>query len=79
MIFSKLEWQNVARDKIMRYKNYSYGKLAAYLNCSKSQAWQLCNNPTIEIRIDDYLLICRYLKINPLEYIVKDEVQLKLL
>jgi len=79
MTFKKLIWQKIARGKITRYKSYSYGKLAAYLNCSKSQAWQLCNNPRIEIKIEDFLLICRFLDIDPLEYIVKDEVQLELL
>jgi len=74
MIFRQADWQKVARTKITRYKIYSYSKIAAYLNCSKSQAWQICNNPRIEIKIDDYLLICRFIEISPLDYIVKDEV-----
>jgi len=79
MIFRKLVWQKAARGKITRYNTYSYSKLAAYLNCSKSWSWQICNNPHIEIKIEDYLLICRYLELEPLDYIVKDEVQLELL
>lgn len=79
MIFRQEAFQKVARAKITRYKTYSYQKLADWLICSKSQAWNLCNLPSIEICIDDFLLICRYLEINPLDYIVKDEVQLQLL
>lgn len=79
MVFQQAAFQKYASNRIKRYKIYSYGKLAALLKCSKSQAWKLCNSPSIEIGIDDYLLICRYLEINPLDYIVADEIQLKLL
>ena len=79
MIFNRFDWQKVARAKVTRYKVYSYGKLAALLKCSKSFAWSMLNNNHANITVENFLLICRYLEINPYDYIVKDEVQLKLL
>lgn len=79
MIFRKTQWQKVVREKISRYKIYSYGKLADLLKHSKSQAWKMVNYEHCWVSVEDFLLICRYVEINPLDYIVKDEVQLKLI
>lgn len=76
MVFNRLIWQKIARAKITRYSVYSYGKLAAFLKCSKSFAWSMLNDDHCNITVENFLLICRYLEINPVEYLV---VQLKLL
>lgn len=79
MVFKRLEWQKVARAKITRYKVHSYSKVAAVLQCAKSTVWNILNSKTVNITVEHFLLICRILEINPLDYIVADEVQLKLL
>jgi len=79
MVFNRTIWQKVARAKITRYKAYSYGKLARLLAVSKSFAWMMLNNEQANITVENFLLICRYLELNPFDFIIKDEVQLKLL
>lgn len=79
MVFNRLVWQKVARAKITRYKAYSYAKVAEVLKCSKSTLWNMLNKQTVNITVEHYLLICRVIDINPLDYIIVDEVQLKLL
>jgi len=78
MVFNRLVWQKVARSKVTRYKVHSYAKIAAILKCSKSFVWSMLNSDTVNITVEHFLLICRILEINPLDYIVADEVQLKL-
>lgn len=78
MIFHREHWQKLAR-KMLRPSGYSYAKLAVILACSKSKLWQMLNSKTATISIEDMLLISRQLSINPLDFIVKDEVQLQLL
>lgn len=79
MIFNRLAWQKVARAKITRYKVHSYAKVAALLKCSKSTLWNMLNRSTVNVTVENFLIISRILEINPLDYIVVDEVQLKLL
>jgi DNA-binding Xre family transcriptional regulator len=79
MVFKRLDWQKVARTKVLRYKKYSYGKLADLLKVSKSTVWKMLNHDTVNITVENFLLISRTLEINPLDYIAVDEVQLKLL
>jgi len=79
MVFNRLQWQKVARAKITRYKAHSYAKIAAIIKCSKSQAWNMLNRENVNITVENFLLISRTLEINPLDYIVADEIQLKLL
>jgi len=78
MIFHREQWQKLAR-KMLRPNGLSYAKLAAILSCSKSKLWQMLNSKTATISIEDMLLISRKLSINPMDFIVKDEVQLQLL
>jgi len=79
MIFNRVPWQKVAREKVTRYKVFSYAKIAAVLKTSKSTVWNMLNSDTVNITVENFLLISRILDINPLDYVVFDEVQLKLL
>lgn len=77
MIFKRLAWQKRARYIISRSKLHSYGKLGNTLKMSKSTVWSMLNTNNALITVDNMLLISRILEINPLDYIVVDEVQLK--
>ena len=78
MIFLKVRWQRKARA-YLKPLGLSYAKLAALLRCSKTTAWVMLTDKNTVLSIENMLLISRILGINPLDYIVKDEVQLKLL
>ena len=79
MVFKRKDWQKRARSVLSRSRQWSYGKLADVLKCSKSTVWNILNRAKTNITIEDMLLISRILDINPLDYIVRDEVQLELL
>lgn len=79
MIFNVKSWQKRARNIISRSNVHSYGKIATTLKMSKSTFWNIINNEQAVVTVANFLLISRILEINPLDYIVVDEVQLKLL
>ena len=79
MIFNRAAWQKKCRKVMGATRTHSYSKIAAIMACSKSFVWAMLNTEHCNITIENMLLISRVLGINPLDYIVKDEVQLKLL
>lgn len=78
MIFDKINWQRKARS-MMAWKRQSYGSLAHTLKHSKSTLWAWLNKSSAKLPLDDYCHICTILGINPVEYIIRDERQLKLI
>jgi len=79
MVFNRLAWQKKCRKVMGANRAYSYAKLAKVLHCSKSFVWAMLNTDHANITIENMLLISRILNINPLDYIIQDEVQLELL
>jgi len=79
MIFNRVPWQRQCRKVMGASRAHSYAKIAYTMKCSKSFVWSMLNTDYANIAIENMLLISRILEINPLDYIVKDEVQFKLL
>lgn len=79
MIFDRVRWQKKCRKVMNATRVHSYSKIAAIMRCSKSFVWAMLNNEHVNITVENMLLISRILDINPLDYIIVDEVQLKLL
>lgn len=79
MVFDRIRWQKKCRKVMNATRVHSYSKIGAKLALSKSFVWSMLNTDHANITIENMLLISRILGINPLDYIVKDEVQLKLL
>jgi len=79
MTFERARWQKICRKKMNATRVHSYSKLAAIIKCSKSTLWNVLNRDNVNITVEDMLLISRILEVNPLDYIIVDEVQLKLL
>jgi len=78
MAFNKIGWQRYCRTR-MRYKFQSYNSIAKVLKCSKGSVHRWLNNPDCDIPIDTVLHICRILEVSIGEYIIREELQLKLL
>lgn len=57
----------------------SYMMLSQKVGVSKSTMWSKVNRKAATIEVEEFLLVCRFLELNPLDFIGRDEVQLKLL
>jgi len=79
MIFDRLRWQKRCRKVMAATRVHSYSKIAAIMACSKSFVWAMLNTEHCNVTVENMLLISRIFDINPFDYIVKDEVQFKLL
>lgn len=77
MIFDKKNWQKRCRER-MSWSFQSYKTLADTLKVSKSTIHRYLNNPQADVPIDAVMHLSRILGVHVLDYIVKDEVQLKL-
>jgi transcriptional regulator with XRE-family HTH domain len=78
VIFDRKGWQRDCR-KMMQSHGLSYRDLALRVRIKYPTLWRILRQPKSEIDIEEYLLISRILELDPLDYITKDEVQLKLL
>lgn len=77
MVFNKELWQARCKTR-MKFKRISYSNLALQLKAGKTTIHRYLNVPYVEMPIDAVLLISRILDVDILEFIVRDEVQLKL-
>lgn len=78
MKFKRQTWQKAAVRQLKR-KGLSYRKLEGLIRLDHTTIWRMFTASQYPIDVEWYLLICRYLDMNPTDYIVGDEVQLKLL
>lgn len=78
MVFNKIAWQRYSRTR-MRHKFQSYNTIAQTLKVSKSTVHRWLNNDKADIPIDAVLHISRILDVSIFDYIIPEEVQLKLL
>jgi DNA-binding Xre family transcriptional regulator len=78
MVFKLIHWQNRVQG-VMRRKLLSYRTLAKQLRMKHATLYRYVNHPVQQFSIDNYLLICRHLEIEPLEFFEYGETQLKLL
>lgn len=78
MVFKKADWQKQAKKSAWSQR-ISYRDISDRLKIAKSSAWTKLNRKTALITVEEFCLISDMVGINPLDYIVKDGVQLKLL
>lgn len=78
MKFEREAWSKWVKAT-MKNRGISYQLLADWLKVSKAHVWRLLNKNSVAISVDEFLLISRHLKLNPVEFLVDAEVQLKLI
>jgi len=78
MVFNKVYWQKYCRSR-MHWTFQSYKSLADTLKVSKSTIHRYLNNPSADIPIDAVLHLSRILGVSIGDYLIKEELQLKLL
>lgn len=78
MRFRKKQWQTAILKQMLARK-MSYRDLAQKVRKSKATVHRWMTNQLAQISVEDFLLVSRLLDVDPLQFFVVDEVQLKLL
>jgi len=77
-VFKRGSWQAQCQI-MMKRKRISYRTIAQKMKYSKTALWEWITQPNKPTTLQNMLAICTILDLDPREFIIRDEVQLKLL